>query len=183
MNESISVRPFESSDDFQGMIDYFLGGDEAFKRGMGIEPGKLLSRVDWLRSALEDFERPDAQKQRFCIAWCQAEHVVGHSSISHIEYGQSAHCHLHLWNPALRGAGLGPKFLRQSIDIYFNRFELKVLASEPYAHNPGPSSLLPKLGFRQVRQYITTPTSMCFEQLVTRFELNRQKWLLNLDEN
>ena len=172
-NEATTVRPFANAAEYEGMIDYFLGGGDEFLAGMGVDLAKLPTREEWLRAALADHARPDAQKERFYVAWLLDERIVGHSSISHIELGETAHCHLHLWEQGLRRTGMGSAFLRGSIDLYFERFALKSLASEPYAENPAPNRALPKLGFRLVRRYRTVPTGMAFEQDVNRYEIAR----------
>ena len=68
---------------------------------------------------------------------------------------QTAHRHLHLWRPTLRRSGMGATFLAKSIDLYFERFGLKSIASEPYADNPAPNRVLTMLGFRLIRCYQT----------------------------
>jgi RimJ/RimL family protein N-acetyltransferase len=176
MDAPVEVRPFAAPHEYAAMIDYFLGGTEAFQRGMGIDPARLPRRDEWLRAALADHERPDGEKERFYVAWRRAGELVGHSSISHIALGETAHCHLHLWRPELRGAGLGPACLERSIELYFERFRLESLACEPFADNPGPNRVLPRLGFRWVRRYRTVPTGFAFEQDVNRYELSREAW-------
>lgn len=173
MRAAPDVQPFAAPAEFEAMIDYFLGDGDAFLTGMGIDVAKLPTEAEWLQAALADAEQPDDRKQRFYVAWRFQGQLVGHSSISHIEHGVSAHCHLHLWRADLRCSGLGSAFLAQSIDMYFERFGLKRIASEPYAENPGPKRALPGLGMRLVRRYRTTPTSTCLEQDVNRYEVER----------
>jgi RimJ/RimL family protein N-acetyltransferase len=69
---------------------------------------------------------------------------------------------------------MGTAFLSRSIEMYFERFALKVLASEPYAENAAPKRALSRLGFRLVRRYRTIPTGMAFEQEVNRYEVTRE---------
>ncbi len=175
--DKLEVRPFHHQDDFAGMIDYFLGGEHSFLRGMGIEPSKMPTREQWLAAALEDAGRDDSAKERLYVAWLIDGSIAGHSSLSHIQFGKTGHCHLHVWVRNLRRSGAGRELLARSIDIYFERFQLEFLACEPYAENPGPNAVLPKLGFRFVRRYRTTPTSICFEQDVNRYEVQRAAWL------
>jgi len=158
------------------MIDYFLGSSRPFLEGMGVEPSRLPSRADWLRAALADHERPDADKSRFYVAWLHDGELVGHSSLSHITPGETGLCHLHLWRPVLRRSGRGAAFLAASIDIYFERFGLKTVACQPYAENPAANRVLTKLGFRLVRRYRTVPSDIAFEQDVNRHEIDRAEW-------
>ena len=172
-----AVRYFESVAEYDAMIDYFLGGDDAFLLSMGVDRPKLPSKEAWRDACLVDEERPDREKERVYVAWLHDGEVVGHSSASHIEFGNTAHVHMHLWRPDLRRSGLGPQFLTQSIALYFDRLSLQTAACEPYAENPGPNRVLQRLGFRFVRRFRTQPTSIALEQDVNRYEIDRERWI------
>jgi RimJ/RimL family protein N-acetyltransferase len=176
MDGAAEIRPFATPDDYEAMIDYFLEGGDSFLLGMGVDLAKLPSRAAWRQVVLVDHERPDRAKERFYVAWLHEGEVVGHSSISHIVPGDSAHCHLHLWRSRLRGTGLGLAFMECSIDLYFKRFSLRTLACEPFADNLAPKRVLARLGFRRIKRYRTTPTGMSFEQDVERYEVTREEW-------
>lgn len=158
------------------MVDYFLGGGDGFLAGMGIDVDRVPGREVWLSAVLADAELPEAERERFYVGWYLDGRLVGHSSLSHIVHGESAHCHLHLWDSTLRNSGLGPRFLALSIDEYFERYDLRVVACEPSAANPAPNAALPKLGFRHVRRYRTVATSMSGEIEVNRYEISREEW-------
>lgn len=176
MSPSIDVRPFEAASEYERMIDYFVGGDEPFLRGMGVDPALLPTRAAWLEACMTDHRRPDAEKERFYLAWRHDAELVGHSSISHIEPGRVAHIHLHLWVPERRRRGLGTAFVAASMDLYFERFGLKTIASEPYADNLAPNRALERLGFSHVKRYRTVPSSIAREQDVHRWEITREAW-------
>ena len=165
------MRPFESVADYEGMVDYFLGGGEAFLRGMGVDPAKLPTREAWLESALLDHARPDAQKSRAYLAWLVAGKVVGHSSISRIRVGEDAYIHLHLWQGGERRRGLGRWFFLESAREFGRSFGLKRLYCEPYAHNAAPNRTLAGTGFRLVKQYRTSPGAIHFEQELNLYVL------------
>ena len=176
MDGVIEVRPFATREELAAMIEYFLGASNSFLEGMGVDLSKLPTRAEWLEASLEDAELPDSEKKRFYVAWRLDGELIGHSSISHIVYGETAHCHLHLWQPSLRRSGMGTDFLANSIDLYFDRFALKSLASEPQADNPAPNRVLPKLGFQWIRRYRTVPTTISSEQDVNRYEMEKERW-------
>jgi RimJ/RimL family protein N-acetyltransferase len=90
-------------------------------------------------------------------------------------YGEEGYAHLHLWGGSERRRGLGTAFMQASINIYVQRFSLKRVIAEPYAENPGPNKLLPKLGFSLVKRYKTTPGAINFEQDVNRWQLSTPK--------
>jgi len=177
MSDRPSVRPFSTLAECEGMVDYYLGLGEEGQRAMGIDPGRLPSREEWVAAVRADLDRADAERERFYVGWYLGERRVGHSSLSHIEPGVKGHCHLHLWEPELRRSGRGPRFLADSIDLYFERFDLETVVCEPRAENPAPNRALPKLGFRLVKRYRTVPTSMAYEQDIHRWEVSREEWI------
>ena len=167
----LQVRRFAGPSDYERMIDYFLGGDDALLRGMGVDPEKLPPRQVWLDSALLDHQRIDADKERSYLAWIHEGTAVGHSSINRIRIGEEAFIHLHLWVGSLRQAGLGTQYFRASAAEFMRAFRLRRLYCEPYAENPGPNRVLLKAGFRFLRRYRTVPGPINFEQDVNQYVL------------
>jgi len=167
----IQIRPFTERVDYERMVDYFLGADEAFLKGMGVDPKKLPSRDKWIESAMLDHTRPDAEKDRYYLAWELDETLVGHSSINQITIGEEAFIHLHLWVRGLRRSGLGSRFFLASAAEFIRRFRLKRLYCEPYADNPAPNRVVMKSGFRFVKRYRTVPGHINFEQDVNQYVL------------
>lgn len=153
------------------MVDYFLGADPAFLRGMGVDPGKLPKREAWLKSALRDHERSDRDRQRFYLAWIHRGALVGHSSLNQVMIGEEAFIHLHLWVGGLRMHGLGTQFFRASATQFMRALQLKRIWCEPYAENPAPNRVLLKSGFRFVKKYRTVPGDINFEQDVNQYAL------------
>jgi len=177
MSPRPSVRPFSTLAECEEMVDYYLGLGAEGQLAMGIDPERLPERDAWVATVRADLDKEDAERERYYVAWLLDDERVGHSSLSHIEVGVKGHCHLHLWRPELRRAGVGPLLLARSIDLYFERFDLATVVCEPRAENPAPNRALPKLGFRLVKRYRTTPTSMAYEQDIHRWEVTREEWL------
>ena len=171
--DRLRVTPFVSEADFLGMVEYFLTANEAFLRGMGVDPTKLPRREAWLERLLPDLRRPDRDKQTFYLGWDCDGVRVGHCNVNPLLHGQHACVHLHLWDAQARRAGLGTELLRLSIEIFFGRFALQRLYCEPYAHNAAPNRVLTKAGFRWLERYRTTPGLICFEQKVNRYVMVR----------
>lgn len=176
MRNEITVRPFESTADYERMLDYFYDATGDFLRSMGVEPSLLPEREQWLQASLADHDRPDDEKDRFYLAWLVGAELVGNSSISHIE-PSAAHMHMHLWRPNLRRQGVGTEFSAQSVDYYFDRFGFRRLASEPFAANPAPNRVLTKLGFEFIKRYTTVPSTIALRQDVNRYETTREAWM------
>ena len=181
----ISVRPFESPDDYFGMIDYFHNLSDEMMLRMGVDRARLPSRAEWFDHAWRDHHvsERDPLRDRFFLAWIVDGELVGHSSINQIRWGDRACAHLHLWRSDLRKAGAGTELFRQSISTYFTRFDLQRVIVEPYAENPAPNRVLEKLGFRFVRKYRCVPGPVNFEQDVNRYEVDRATWLARHPSN
>jgi RimJ/RimL family protein N-acetyltransferase len=169
---TLEVTPFSCKADYEGMLDYFLGAEEAFLRGMGVDPNRLPDRQLWLDRLLPDLVRPDREKQTFYLGWDYGKTRVGHSNINKIVHGDHAYVHLHLWNPTLRHSGLGTQFFKASVQTFLSRFALRALYCEPYADNDAPNRVLVKAGFRFIARYRTTPGVINFEQEVNRYVID-----------
>jgi hypothetical protein len=113
MMPTMDIKPFVCRADYELMVDYFLVADEAFLRGMGVDPAKLPTREAWLDRLLPDLDREDREKQAYYLGWLYDGVPIGHSNVNRIRYEEDAYIHLHSWNPHLRGAGLGTDFCRE----------------------------------------------------------------------
>jgi RimJ/RimL family protein N-acetyltransferase len=169
----LQVTPFSSKSDYERVVDYFLRADEAFLRGMGVDPERLPERNAWLDRLLPDLTRADPLKQTFYLGWDDEGTRVGHCNVNRLVYGDQAYVHLHLWDPGIRRAGLGAEFLRLSVPIFFQRLALQRVYCEPYADNPAPNRVLVKVGFRFIKRYRTTPGFINFEQEVNQYVIER----------
>src|SRR5215471_4406840 len=105
--KALEVRPFSCASEYEGMIDYFLGAEDAFLEGMGVARTLLPTRHAWLQAALADHQLPDREKDRLYVAWLYQGHQIGHSSVNKIRFGDEAFFHLHIWRPEFRKLGFG----------------------------------------------------------------------------
>lgn len=169
--DSIEVRPFSSSGDYERVVDYFLNADGSYLRGMGVDPSLLPDKNSWLHQLVADLGRSDQEKQAYYVTWVYNGEAIGHSNINQIAFGEHAYVHLHMWRSDLRRAGLGTEFFRKSVATFIDRFRLKRLVCEPWAENPAPNRVLHKAGFQLVRKYRTVPGPIAAEQEVNRYEL------------
>ena len=153
------------------MIDYFLGANPGFLRGMGVDPSRMPQRAIWLESAIRDHDRPARERQRHYLAWIHGGAPVGHSSVNKVTIGEQAFIHLHLWDSGLRQSGLGTQFFKASATEFMRALRLQRVYCEPYAENPAPNRVLLKCGFRFVKRYRTIPGDINFEQDVNQYVL------------
>ncbi len=165
------------------MLEYFYSGGDAFLLGMGIDPELMPVRKEWKHDILSDHAKLDIERNRIYVGWHYREELVGHCSVNKIRPGKDAFLHLHLWRPELRRSGLGRHFVRLCALYLWDRLQLKLIYSEPYAENPGPNRTFARLGFTFVRRYRTVPGIICFEQDVNRWELRDRAKLVDASLN
>ena len=178
MNATIAIRPFESRDDYRGMIRYFHSASDELLVRMGVDRGRLPAPDVWLQQAWADHEldEQDPTRERFHVAWLLDDELIGHSSINQLRWGELAYAHLHLWRRDLRRDGIGTELFRRSLSLYFERFDLRRIFVEPNAGNPAPNAVVRRLGFRFVKAHRTVPGPLNFEQDVNLWEMDRGRW-------
>ena len=174
-NNRLTVRPMRE-DEYSLMIRYFVDASDEFLLGMGVDIEKLPDHDTWLERLLQNHAKPDEEKDLFYVTWLKDDHPVGHGNMTKLEYGKHGFMHLHLWHETTRKQGLATQFLLETISIYFDRFDLQSVFSEPNAHNPGPNRTLPKLGFQLVTTEDTTPGVINLFQTVNRWKVDRAEF-------
>jgi RimJ/RimL family protein N-acetyltransferase len=172
MSENIvSVREIQESD-IELIIQYWLNADKAFLERMGADINKIPARDEWRKMLTEQLSQPVEEKKSYCMIWEVDGEQVGHSNVNKIIFGEEASMHLHMWNAGLRQKGLGTALVKKTLPYYFENLKLKTLCCEPYALNPAPNNVLKKVGFTFIKEYLTTPGWLNFEQAVNRWELS-----------
>jgi RimJ/RimL family protein N-acetyltransferase len=169
----LSVREIRQQD-IEPITQYWLGSDAAFLEAMGVDIKKIPASNEWREMLMEQLSQSIEEKRSYCIIWEVDGKPVGHSNINKITFGEEAYMHLHIWNTEIRKKGFGSAFIKLTLPWFFEKFRLKKLYCEPYALNPAPNKTLEKTGFEFVKEYITTPGSLNFEQPVNR-------WVLSFD--
>ena len=181
MNEILSVRELEEGD-IVPLSRYWFSAEPSFLKGMGVDLAKMPKEQDWVKMLAEQIRTPIEQKQSYCIIWEVDKVAVGHSNINKIIFGQEAAMHLHLWNSGVRSRGMGTQLVKMTIPFFFKKYHLQTLYCEPYALNPAPNRTLERVGFEFVKEYVTVPGWINFEQPVKRWEMTYQRYtLLGLD--
>jgi RimJ/RimL family protein N-acetyltransferase len=62
-----------------------------------------------------------------------------------------------------------------TLPYFFENYSLEELYCEPYALNPAPNRTLAKVGFKLVRQEVTTPGILNFEQEVNLWKITKKE--------
>ena len=170
----LTVRPL-NIDEVPLIVNYFHHANEADLIQMGAAAELLPTPEEWTKKLELQLKLPDREKELFYLLWCVNEKPIGHSNLSHLQYGKTAKVHLHLWSREQRKGGFGKQFMERSLEHYFTRFNLKEIICEPKAENPAPNKLIPQLGFNLLKTYTTTPGPINTKQLVHRYQLKKNK--------
>jgi RimJ/RimL family protein N-acetyltransferase len=162
--------------DIEPLTNYWMNASDEFLVGLGVDLSKMPSREQFEQMLNEQLSQAIEQKKSYCIIWLADGEPVGHSNINKIIFGEEAYMHLHLWHNVSRQHGMGTNFVKLTIPFYFNNYKLKKLYCEPYSLNPAPNKTLPKAGFDFVKDYITIPGWLNFEQKVNLWEMSCEKF-------
>ena len=174
MQEQLSVREIQQ-EDIVSIINYWSDSAPGFMQGMGVDLSKMPKEEEWHQMLSEQIAQSYSEKKSYCIIWLLNNKAIGHSNVNKIIFGQEAYMHLHIWCADKRSKGLGSAFIKMSLPLFFEKLQLKKIFCEPYALNPAPNKTLKKTGFSLVKEYITTPGWINFEQPVKLWELTLEK--------
>lgn len=169
----IAVRRITSSDT-DLVANYWSQADEAFLKGMGADINLVPSREALKNMLSTQIGQDFPEKQAYCLIWLIDGKPVGHCNVNKIRFGENASMHLHLWDQSTRRRGFGMELVKECLPYFFKDLQLKMLYCEPYALNQAPNKTLEKVGFKFVREYMTIPGSLNFEQPVNRWEMSRE---------
>ncbi len=122
---------------------------------------------------VRNLETPKDERDNYFLIWELDGLAVGFSSLDEIVPGKQANMHLHVAVPFERKRGHGAEFVKRSVPIYFDEFDLEVLYCEPYAFNTAPNRALQKAGFEYVETVELVPGPINFHQAVTRWKITR----------
>ena len=171
----LSVREIQKSD-IEPIIQYWLNADPAFLTGMGVDLIKMPSKEEWITMLAAQIKQPYSEKKSYCMIWLVGNKPIGHCNVNKIKFGEEAYMHLHMWNANGRKKGMGTELVKMSLPYFFENLKLKTIYSEPYALNQAPNKTLEKAGFTFVKEFITIPGFLNFEQPVNLWELTYEQY-------
>jgi RimJ/RimL family protein N-acetyltransferase len=174
-NQNIFALKLLEEQDVPQLVNYWMNAEHSFLEGMGVDISKLPTREEFSNMLLGQLRTPVEKKRSYCFIWLIDGKPSGHCNTNPSTFGEDAFMHLHLWNASSRKKGTGSALLKMTLPYFFKHLKLKKLISEPYALNPAPHKALEKAGFELVKEYITTPGSINFEQPVKRWEMTIEK--------
>ena len=171
LSESLNIRELQQSD-IPLIIDYWLNSESNYLANMGADISKVPDRAEWTQMLEEQLQQDYKDKKSYCLIWEVDGKPIGHSNVNKIVFGQEAFMHLHVWYDEFRSKGLGVQFVNMGLPYFFKNLQLQKIYCEPYALNPAPNKTVEKAGFKLVKEYITTPGSLNFEQPVKLWEIS-----------
>jgi RimJ/RimL family protein N-acetyltransferase len=171
----LSVREIQKTD-IEPITQYWLNADPAFLTGMGVDLAKMPSKEEWIKMLSAQLMQTYTEKKSYCTIWLVDKEPIGHCNVNKIKFGEEAYMHLHLWNTEFRKKGMGTELVKMSLPYFFENLELKKIYCEPYALNPAPNRTLEKAGFSFIKEYITIPGFLNFEQPVKCWQLTFEQY-------
>lgn len=173
--DSLSVRELQERD-VEPITSYWLSSSPEYLEAMGVDIAKMPSRDEWHSFISEQLTQDYPDKNSYCIVWEVNGKAIGHSNTNKIIYGEEAFMHLHIWDIENRNKGFGEAFVKMTIPYFFKNLKLKNLYCEPYALNPSPNKTLEKIGFELVKEYLTVPGWLNFEQPVNLWQMSLERF-------
>jgi len=155
------------------VIDYFHTATPEHLEMLGVDPTRLPAPDAWLARLQNEFTLPVEQRTVLYAIWLLDDRPVGFSSCDKIHFHDRANMHLHVADPGRRNQGIGTECVKRSVDIYFDRLQLKRLFCEPNAFNVAPNRTLQRAGFKYVKTHMTVPGPLNYHQAVTRWIVER----------
>jgi RimJ/RimL family protein N-acetyltransferase len=171
----LSVREIRSSD-IPLIINYWQSASADYLNSMGAAIEKLPSNEALEQMLTEQIQLPYKEKKSYCIVWLVDAIPIGHCNVNKIVYGEEAFMHLHVWQQEKRKRGNGVQLVKMSLPYFFKNLKLKKLYCETYALNDAPNKTLERVGFTFIKEYITTPGVINFEQPVKQWELTKRSF-------
>lgn len=160
-------------DDVEAIVTYWCDATEEHLLSMGVDLAKQPAHEEVRNMLYGMMATPIPERKSFPIIWEVDGVAVGHNNINAIVPGDHAFMHLHLWRTDLRHRGLGAQLIRMSLPHFFRHYDLQRLYCQPYARNDAPNRALEKAGFTYVKEYVTVPGPMNFEQPVKLWVMER----------
>jgi RimJ/RimL family protein N-acetyltransferase len=172
MSNPLSVRELEEKD-IPLLANYWFTATPEYLSNMGVDPSKMPANEQFTATLKAQLALPYPEKKAYALIWEVDGEPIGHSNVNPSFYGDYAYMHLHIWTAETRKQGFGLDLVKMSLPYYFNNLKLKKLFCEPYAHNPAPNRLLEKAGFTFVKEHVTTPGAITFEQSCNLWEITK----------
>jgi RimJ/RimL family protein N-acetyltransferase len=160
-------------DDVDLRIGYFHGASDEFLHQLGVDRDLLPDPASWKDQYRIEFELPVEERSSYGVMREHNGSVVGWSTADQFVVGVSAFMHLHLIEAENRARGLGVEFVKLTVEHLFELLDIVKLFSEPNALNVAANRTLQRAGFRYLFSHRSEPGAINFEQVTTRWVVDR----------
>jgi RimJ/RimL family protein N-acetyltransferase len=174
----ISVRQMELPE-ARLIIDYFHTATPEHLELLGVDPTRLPDPGRWMDGYAADYSKPIQDREFILVVWETNGEQVGFSTADKIRFGHEAYMHLHIVDPLHRRAGIGLRYVQETVRLYFDLLQLERLFCEPNAFNVAPNRTLQRAGFRYVTTHMTVPGRLNYHQPVTRWVIEASRSDIN----
>lgn len=168
----VSVRELEFKD-IPLVSNYWNSASDTQLTHMGVDISKMPAIEDFEKMLAAQLALPYSAKRAYALIWEADGKAIGHCNLNPVTYGDHAYMHLHIWDGSIRQKGIGSALVKMSLPYFFSNMDIKMLYCQPYAKNEAPNRTLAKSGFIFVKEFITIPGSINFEQMVKLWEMQR----------
>lgn len=176
MTSALSVREITVSD-IPLIADYWTTSSDSHLKSMGVDLDKIPDRENFISMLENQLSLPIQERNAVAFIWEMNGKPIGHCNTNPTKFGGEANMHLHIWKQENQKRNIGTELLKKTIPLLFEKLELNRLYCEPYALNPAPNRILEKVGFAFVKEYVTVPGSINFEQPVKQWLMIRESAL------
>jgi trans-aconitate methyltransferase len=149
---------------------------------MGCDLSRFPTGEEYVQILTRQFESPENQTTASYSMWLVDGIVIGFSSLKDIEYGIRGSMHLHMWDEAKRGKGLGGRLFCLSAVDFYERFLVREIVCEPSATNPLPNRMLQKVGFPLLGSRFGRSSDLGEEQQLNTYSITREAATSYLNE-
>ncbi len=125
-HEFVAVRDFYEAD-VSPLVNYWYRSPQGFIETMGIDHEKLFPETQFRKLMLDTCEANTllAVSKLPVLTITYKGKAIGSHAMSPLVEGDHGVFHAHIWNPEMRGKGIGRITYPKACLIFMNRFDLK----------------------------------------------------------
>jgi len=159
--------------DIDPQLDYYFDSPKAYLEEIGFNTEKMPSRDQMRAGSLERLKADQANNAlpRVVVAELEGRAVAMVFLDLRNQVDKIPRMHFHIFNPSLRGKGLGGKIFMSAVHEFSRLHGIKKFWIEPKASNARMNGLMKKLGFKHLEDCVTPARESVHEFLASRYEI------------
>jgi RimJ/RimL family protein N-acetyltransferase len=131
-------------------MNYLYDSPKGFLESIGFDISKFSAREDREYKFIQSIKAEEQRDTFFRVAARFNGRTIAAVNMPEIEMAEGPRAHFHIFDPSLRGKGLGVSILRGGLKILMSRHNVKRLLIEPKADNVRMNRLMLKCGFNDL---------------------------------